>query len=193
MKWESVKRRKKCLAVTAGVVVAIVVIIVILAFTVFKAKRPITSMDSVKLDNLHVALDAARMSVDLNVTLKVDVTVENPNKVGFKYSETKAQLNYRGEMVGEVPVPAGDISSGERTGMNLTVTIMADRLISSPQLYSDVTSGTLPLNTFLRMSGKVTILGFVKVHVATSVSCDVNVNLSNRTVEDNVCQYKTKL
>ncbi|KAI4355964.1 hypothetical protein L6164_000019 [Bauhinia variegata] len=193
MKSESVKRRNTCLAVTAAVVIAIVLIIVILAFTVFKAKRPVSTVDSVKLENLHVGLDIAQLRVDLNVTLKVDVSVENPNKVGFKYSGSAAQLNYRGQMIGEAPIPAGDISPGEKTGMNLTLTIMADRLLSNSQLFSDVTSGELPVNTFVRLSGKVRVLGFIKFHVVSSSSCDVTVNISNRTIGDQVCHYKTKL
>ncbi|KAK7350348.1 hypothetical protein VNO77_08873 [Canavalia gladiata] len=192
MKAGSGKGRKVCLTVT-GVVIAIVMLMVILALTVFKAKHPVTTVDSVMLQDFHMSLDIAKLKVDLNVTLDVDVSVKNPNKVGFKYSDSTAHLNYRGQLIGEVPISAGEISSGETKGFNLTLTIMADRLISNAQLYSDFTSGTLPLNTFIRISGKVSILGFIKVHVVSSTSCDFAVNLSNRTVGNQECQYKTKL
>ncbi|TKY69019.1 Late embryogenesis abundant protein [Spatholobus suberectus] len=192
MKVGSGKGRKVCLTVT-GVVIAIVLLIVILALTVFKAKHPVTTVESVKLEDFHVGLDIAKLKVDLNVTLDVDVSVKNPNKVGFKYSDSTAHLNYRGQLIGEVPVPAGEISSGETKGFNLTVTIMADRLLSDSQLYSDVTSGTLPLNTFVKISGKVSILGSIKVHVVSSTSCDFAINISTRAVGNQECQYKTKL
>ena len=193
MKSESRKRRNVCLAVTTGVVIGVVLLIVILAFTVFKARRPVSTVDSVKLQDLHVGLDIVRLKVDLNVTLDVDVSVNNPNKVGFKYSDSTAMLNYRGQLVGEAPLQAGKISAGETTAMNLTLTIMADRLLSNSQVYSDVTSGRLPLDTFIKLSGKVTILGFIKIHVVSSTSCDFAINISNRTVGDEVCRYKTKL
>lgn len=192
MKAGSGKGRKVCLIVT-GVVIALVLVIVILALTVFKAKHPTTVVDSTKLEDFHMSLDIARLRVDLNVTLRTDVSVKNPNKVGFKYSDSTAHLNYRGQLIGEVPIPAGEISSGETKGFNLTLTIMADRLLSNSQLFSDVTSGTLPLNTFVRISGKVNILGFIKVHVVSSTSCDVAINISNRTVGNQECQYRTKL
>lgn len=192
MKVGSGKGRKVCLMVT-GVVIAIVLLIVILALTVFKAKHPVTTVDSVKLEDFHMGLDIAKLKVDLNVTLDVNVSVKNPNKVGFKYSDSTAHLNYRGQLIGEVPVPAGEISSDGYKGFNLTLTIMADRLLSDSQLFSDVTSGTLPLNTFVRISGKVSILGFIKVHVVSSTSCDFPITLSNRTVGNQECQYKTKL
>ncbi|CAL0329472.1 unnamed protein product [Lupinus luteus] len=192
MKAGSGKGVKICLVVSA-VLIAIVLLFVILGFTVFKAKHPITTVDSVTLKNLDVNLDILRLRVDLNVTLNVDASVENPNKVGFKYSDSTALLNYRGKLIGEAPLPAGEISSDETKGFNLTLTIMADRLLSDSQLYSDFTSGTLPLNTFLTISGKVNILGFIKVHVVSSSSCDFAVDISNKTVGKQECQYKTKL
>lgn len=192
MKSGSGKGRKVCIIVT-GVLIAIALVIVILAFTVFKAKHPVTTVDSLKLEDFDVSLDIAKLRVNLNVTLDVDVSVYNPNKVGFKYSNSTAHLIYRGQLVGEVPLPAGEISSGETKVLNLTLTLMADRLLSNSQLYSDITSGTLPLNTFVRISGKVSILGFIKVHVVSSTSCDFVVNTSTRAVGNQVCQYKTKL
>ncbi|CAL5187336.1 unnamed protein product [Lathyrus oleraceus] len=192
MKVGSGKGRKVCLAVTI-VFIAIVLLILILAFTVFKAKHPVNTVDSVKLQNFDVHLDIAKLKVDLNVTLDVNVSVKNPNKVAFKYSNTTALLNYRGHLIGEVPIPAGHISSGGTNGFNLTLTVMADRLLSNSQLYSDIISGTLPLNTFVTIQGKVSILGFIKVHVVSSASCDLALNTSNRTVGNQHCQYKTKL
>ncbi|KAG4958181.1 hypothetical protein JHK87_034814 [Glycine soja] len=112
--------------------------------TVFKAKHPVTIVDSTKLEDFHVSLDPVKLRVDLNVTLGVDVSVKNLNKVGFQYSDSAAHLNYRGQLIGEVSIYAGEISSGETKGFNLTHTIMADRLLSNSQLLSDVTSGTLP-------------------------------------------------
>ncbi|RDX69154.1 hypothetical protein CR513_51765, partial [Mucuna pruriens] len=139
MKAGSGKGRNVCLAVT-GIVIAIVLLIVILALTVFKPKHPVTTVDSVKVEDFHMSLDIAKLKVDLNVTLGIDVSVENPNKVGFKYSDSTAYLNYRGQLIGDVPLSAGEISSGETKGFNLTLTIMADRLLSDSQLYSDVTA-----------------------------------------------------
>ncbi|KAF7825380.1 late embryogenesis abundant protein [Senna tora] len=193
MKAESRRRMRVCVAVTAALVVAIVLVIVILAFTVFKAKRPVTAVDSVSVRDMDMSLDIARLRVNLNVSLDVHISVTNPNKVGFRYSDSTALLNYRGQLIGEAPIPAGRISSGGTAAMNLTLTIMADRLLSTSQLFSDVTSGSLPLNTWIRISGRVSILGFIKVRVISTTSCDFSLSISNRTIEDKVCHYKTKL
>lgn len=109
------RRRNICLGATAAVILLIVLIIVILAFTVFKAKQPKTSIESITIENLNVGLDIARLGVDLNITLGVDLSVKNPNKVGFNYKNGTALLNYRGELVGGVPIPTVRLAPTKRS------------------------------------------------------------------------------
>lgn len=190
------KSRRKCRNIcfgVMGVLIFIIILIVILAFTVFKAKRPVTTIDNVSLSNLQFSMDLARLRVLLNVSLDVDLSIKNPNKVGFKYKDSSAQLNYRGQQVGEVPLPAGKISADGTVPMNLTLTVMADRLISDSNFLSDVSDRQLPLNTFAKISGKVNVLNLFKIHVVSSTSCDFIVFLSNSSVGDQTCKYKTKL
>ncbi|KAK7837279.1 hypothetical protein CFP56_021437 [Quercus suber] len=85
---------------------------------------------------------------------RIDLSVKNPNKAGFKYSNSTAYLNYRGQLVGEVPIPADQISAGETKPMNISLTLLADRLLSNSDLYSDVKSGVLALNSNVRLLGK---------------------------------------
>ncbi|XP_038882665.1 uncharacterized protein LOC120073854 [Benincasa hispida] len=187
------RRRNTCIGISIATVVLLVVLIVILAFTVFKAKRPITAINSVTLADLDVSLNLARVSVDINVTLIADVAITNPNKVGFSYSNSTAFLNYRGELVGEAPITAGRIDAGQRKEMNITLTIMADRLLKTTTVFSDVVAGTMPLNTYTRISGKVRILGIFNIHVVSTTSCDFNVSISERKVGDQQCNYHTKI
>ncbi|XP_057440349.1 uncharacterized protein LOC130732287 [Lotus japonicus] len=193
MKENSGKRRNVCLAVTGGVVVTIVLLVVILALTVFKPQHPITKVDSIQLQDMDMNFDMFRMRIDLNVTLHADVTVKNPNKFGFKYSNGTAEVSYRGEKIGEAPIPSGEISSGESKGMNLTLTVMADRFFNNPQYFSDAKSGTLPLNTVTKIAGEVSILGFIKFHVESFSSCDFSINLNDKTVVEKMCHYKSKI
>ncbi|XVF65720.1 hypothetical protein PTKIN_Ptkin09bG0272200 [Pterospermum kingtungense] len=186
------KRRNICFGMM-GVLIFIVILILILAFTVFKPKHPIITTNSVSLSNLRFSVDLARLRVFLNATLDVDLWIRNPNKVGLKYTDSSAQLNYRGQQVGEAPIPAGKISADETVPMNLTLTVMADRLVSDSRFFSDVSGGQLALNAFAKVSGKVNILKIFKIHVISSSSCDVTVFLFNSSVGDQDCKYKTKL
>ncbi|KAL5741125.1 hypothetical protein ACOSP7_027857 [Xanthoceras sorbifolium] len=189
------KRRNICIGigVCVGIIVIVIIIVVILAFTVFKAKRPVIRIDSIALDDLDVSLDIPRLRVNLNVSLDTTISVKNTNKVGFKYAPSSALLNYRGQLIGEVPIPAGKISAGETAAMNLTLTLIGDRFLSTPEAFSDAMSGALPLNTSTKISGKVNILNMFHVHVVSSSTCDFTVNIANRTVVDQQCKYKTKL
>ncbi|KAK6118167.1 hypothetical protein DH2020_048068 [Rehmannia glutinosa] len=143
------------------------------------------------LDDLDFSLDIARLRVFLNVTLDIAISVNNPNRVGFKYTNSTAFLRYKGNDVGEVPVPAGKIGARDTRSMNLTLTLMADRLLSNSALYTDVISGTLPFQTYIRLAGKVRIL--FNIHVVTYTTCDLDIDLANRNVSSQKCHYKTKL
>ncbi|CAN6575921.1 unnamed protein product [Malus baccata var. baccata] len=180
--------RNVCLAATAAVFVATIVL-VILCLTVFKAKNPTTTVNSAVLKDLDVSLNIPRVSVDVNLTLGVDLSVKNPNKVGFKYKNSTASLNYRGTQVGEAQIGSGKISADQTKPMNVTLTIMADRLLGkSSELFSDVRAGTLPLNTFTKISGKVIVLGIFKIHVVSTSSCDFSID-----VEQEQCMELSKL
>jgi hypothetical protein len=165
---------------------------VILGLTVFKAKDPVTTVNSVALKDLSFDLDIAKLGVYLNVTLDVNISIKNPNKVGFKYKNSSALLNYRGRVVGEVPIPAAKISPDQTVTMNLMLTVLADRLISNSNLVSDVISGTLPLTASTRISGKVYILKIIKFHAVSYTTCDIDIHVLKRSMT-NHCQYKTKL
>ncbi|KAL8516963.1 hypothetical protein ACS0TY_015273 [Phlomoides rotata] len=179
-----------CLSVTA-VILALGLLFLTLGLTVFKAKHPVIAVNSVALDDLNFAFDFTRLRVLLNVTLDVNISVKNPNRVGFKYRNSSAVLRYRGNEVGSVPVPAGRIGSDSTKPMNLTLTLMADRLISDASLYSDVLSGTIPFQTYVRISGHVRLL--VSIHVVSQATCDFDINVLNRSLSNMNCRYKTKL
>ncbi|GER55687.1 late embryogenesis abundant protein [Striga asiatica] len=145
-----------------------------------QVKRPRTSVDFVSLEDLDSSFDFARLRLHLNLTLDLRISVTNPNRVGFRYTTSTALLRYRGGEVGQVPVPAGRIGSRDTHTLNLTLTLMADRLLTNSAVYSDAISGTLPLQTYVRLAGKVRIL--FNFHVVTYTTCDLEIALLNRTV-----------
>ncbi|CAK8542198.1 unnamed protein product [Lathyrus sativus] len=183
---------KKCVAITIGIVVLIVLAIVILAFTVFKPKQVISKVDSIEVHDMNINFNVLTMSVNMNVTLDVSVSVKNPNVYALKYYNGMAQLNYRGQQIGEAPILCGEISARQTTRVNVTLTLMADRVLSSTQIFSDASANILPLNTFVRISGEVNILGLFKFHGNSTSSCNFNVLISDKKIKNNVCEYKTE-
>lgn len=186
------KPKKICCSLLA-LLILVILILLILGLTVFKPKDAITTVDSVDLDGMRVSLDVARLSVDVNVSLGIDLTVKNPNHASFKYGNSSAFLYYREILVGEVAIPAGKISAGETKGMNLTLVIMADQLLSDSKLYSDIVAGTLSMKTSTRISGRVSVLNLFKHHVVSYTNCNVTIDVSSQKIENSNCEYRTKL
>lgn len=184
------RRRSICLAVIA-LILLLGIILLILGLTLFKAKRPVTNLDSVSLQDFNLSLDILRLRVILNVSLDASLRIKNPNRVGFKFSNSSALLKYRGEVVGEVPIPAGQIGARQTRSMNFTLTLMADRLLSNSQLYSDAISGSLPFTTYARIPGHVRFL--FKIRIVSYTTCDLNIDIMNRNIANQTCHYRTKI
>ncbi|WOG84021.1 hypothetical protein DCAR_0103200 [Daucus carota subsp. sativus] len=183
-----------CLALTGLILLLIIIIIVILAFTVFKPKRPTTTINSLTLQAFNFKLNPLPLEIHLNVTLDVNILVKNPNKVAFRYTNTSASLKFKDQVIGNVPIPPGKIKRDGSTPLNLTLTVMADRLLADPDLYSVLLgSGSLPLSTSTRIKGRVRILKLFNVHVVSDSACDLKISVQSRSIEQQTCQYKTKV
>ncbi|KAL1816927.1 hypothetical protein DCAR_0521339 [Daucus carota subsp. sativus] len=182
-----------CIATTLAILILLILIITILALTVYKAKRPVITVSSVSLNDFDFDVDLP-LKIHLNLSLDVDLTVKNPNKVAFRYTNTSALLKFEDNVIGEVPLPAGKIKASGFTPLNLTLTVMADRLLSDSDVYSDVfKSGTLPVSTTTRIKGRVRILHLFDIHVVSYSYCDINIGILSRSIQNQTCQYKTKL
>nr|XP_018625638.1 uncharacterized protein LOC108944785 isoform X2 [Nicotiana tomentosiformis] len=121
------RRGRNCCFICLAILLLLGLLFLILGLTVFKAKKPVITVNSVSLRDFSVDI----LQVHLNVTLQVDLSVKNPNRVGFKYDSTSAILQYKGQVVGDAPIPSGGIGSRETRPMNITLTVMADRLFSN--------------------------------------------------------------
>ncbi|EPS65262.1 hypothetical protein M569_09519 [Genlisea aurea] len=183
------RRRTRCICLSiVAVILFLVILILILSLTVLKPKRPTTKVESVSIENLLLDLNGPQ----LNLTLGLVVSLYNPNRVGFSFSNGTALVKYRGNEVGVAPIPAGSIGSRDSISMNLTLTVMLNRLFSnSSTLLNDFLGGVIPLETYVRLKGKVRIV-FV-IHVVATAVCDLQINLASRSVGGQSCQYETKL
>ncbi|KAK1426735.1 hypothetical protein QVD17_15414 [Tagetes erecta] len=194
--WHKQKqKRRRCIIIWSsiiGVILTIALIILILSLTVFKAKKPVITVNSVALQDLDFSINPLLLRVSLNLSLALGVTVKNPNKVSISYQNSSATLRYRGKDIGDVPIPAGKIGSDGTERLNLTVTIFADRLVTDTEIYGDILGGNLPISTYTRIKARVRVVVF-RVHVTSTSSCDVNIDIRNRSVANQTCSYKNKL
>ncbi|KAF5782503.1 putative Late embryogenesis abundant protein [Helianthus annuus] len=188
-------KRRRCIIICSSilaVILMIALILLILSLTVFKAKKPVLTVNSVALDDLDVNITPLPPKISLNLSLALDLTIKNPNKVSIKYQPSSAILRYKGRDLGDVPIPAGKIGADGIERLNLTVVLFADRLLTDSGIYRDVLGGNLPFSTYTRIKAKARVV-FFNVHVTSTSTCDVNIDIGSRSVSNQTCHYKNNL
>ncbi|KAJ4963578.1 hypothetical protein NE237_023517 [Protea cynaroides] len=187
------KKRNSFLIFFSGTLLFVFLLLLILGLTLFKAKDVTITVNSVTVKNLHYSLEPPpSIKAYLNATLLLDMSVHNPNKGSFKYNNGSAKIDYNGELVGEAMIPAGDIPSDGTVEITTTVTLMADRLLSDSNFYSDMVYGSIPFSVYTRIAGKVKILIFKK-HIVTHTSCYIALDIHTGKVTDTQCSSKISL
>nr|DAD38539.1 TPA_asm: hypothetical protein HUJ06_012861 [Nelumbo nucifera] len=139
------KRRWRILAVAVILsVLTLLVLCVILAFTVFKLKHPRTQLVSATVDGVAPRVSFPALKIELNITLDLEILVENPNRASFKHGPGKSLVFYRGKQVGEVDLAPGRIPARGSETIRARLTIEADEFVSElGNLIRDVSSGEL--------------------------------------------------
>ncbi|KAL0724906.1 hypothetical protein Bca4012_039505 [Brassica carinata] len=188
------RNRKICICVTLLILLLLIFkVLLVLSLTLFKPKNPTATVDSVVVDHLRTSVDVLNLKANLNLTLQAHLALKNPNRVGFSFGSTSALLSYKGQLVGEAPLPANRVGPQKTLHMNVKLTLMADRLLSESQVFSDVMSGSIPVNAFVKVAGRVSVFNVFKIKVKSSASCDVTISVSSRNVTSQHCKYSSKL
>lgn len=188
------KRRRKIILISLlAIILIIALIILILVLTLFKAKKPITTVNSIAVKDLDASVNLLPPRVSINVSLDLNISIKNPNKVKVKYHNSSAILLYKGQVIGDVPIPAGEIGSDRTKDLNLTLTVFADRLLTNVDVYADVIGGNLPVSTYTRIAGKARVLNLFNIRIVSVSTCDLNISILNRGVSNQTCHYTNKL
>ncbi|XP_078435368.1 uncharacterized protein LOC144706335 isoform X2 [Wolffia australiana] len=186
------KRLKICIVASA---ICIVLVVFILGFTVFRPRHAITVVNGFSIGDVELGNTSSDFGVDLNATVLIDISIRNPNHARFIYpSGGTAEIFYRGTLAGVAAIPPGEIGAGETIRTNITLTVLAARLIpNSGSIYADVLTGAVPVMTSTRIAGDVAVLGIFNLHTITFSTCDVIFSLPSRSISSSTCNYKTRL
>ena len=194
-------RRKCCSAVAICtafflIVVVILIILVILAFTAFKPKEPTIHVEDVKLERFNVNLQRTGLlsiSVSANITLAIVISVHNPNRASFQYTDSESQVYYHSQQVAMVPIPSGKIGSQDSENISTSLDLYADKLLTNTHLINDYFSGSLPFETSTKLSGRVKVLGFIRHHVDISAQCNITIAVNSTSIQNVDCQNTVNL
>ncbi|GAB2301589.1 hypothetical protein Dimus_035601 [Dionaea muscipula] len=182
----------KCCGCSLAVATVVILIIIILAFTVFRVKEPKITLNRVRIQGLDVNFSKPQV----NLTLEAEVSIKNPNAASFKFRNSTTSVSYDGVIVGEVQSPPGLARAMKTLRMNITVDVIVDNLLlSSPvSLLSDALgSGSLPFDTFTKISGRVRLINVIKKHVVITMNCSVTVNVKTSDVQEQQCIHHVSL
>ncbi|ESW07142.1 hypothetical protein PHAVU_010G105100 [Phaseolus vulgaris] len=169
------------------------IVVIVLIFTVFRVKDPVMTMNGIKITTLELSNTDMTPQSGANMSLVADVSVKNPNVASFKYSNTTTSLYYRGIMVGEARLPPGRAKARRTIRMNVTIDVITDRLVSSPDFRTDLGSGLMTMSSFSRVPGQVKILNLFKRHVVVKMNCSTTFNISTQAIKEQSCLGKVKL
>ncbi|KAL4325619.1 hypothetical protein GQ457_11G001460 [Hibiscus cannabinus] len=188
-------RRKKfirCFASVAALTIVLVAVIVTLIFTVFRVKDPIITMKGVTVTKMEL-INGTIPKPGSNITVRADVSVKNPNIASFKYRNTTTTLYYYGKVVGDARGPAGRARAHRTVRMNVTIDIIVDRVLGSPNLAGDASSGTLTVTSYSRVGGRINVLNIIKRHVTVKMNCSMTVNIFSQAIQAQKCKRKVDL
>ncbi|KAE8734118.1 Endomembrane protein 70 protein family [Hibiscus syriacus] len=189
--------KSRCLTVASmllGVLLLISIVVLILAFTVFKAKQPKTKLVSAALDGVSPRISFPVVNIQLNVTLDLQLLVENPNHASFKHGQGKSVLSYRGDQFGEADIPPGNIPARGSATFSSRLVLQLDEMASNIRaLIDDVLDGELVVDTRTRIPGRVTFLKVFKKHAVVTSECQFTIEVLALKLQSQKCKSKSKL
>ncbi|CAI9764859.1 unnamed protein product [Fraxinus pennsylvanica] len=193
---KNLKKRRciKCCGCIAAVILIQAAVVVILIFTVFKVKDPIIRMNNVivtKLEPINATMPLPRPGSNMSIT--ADISVKNPNYASFKFPNTSTTLFLHGTVIGDAQGPPGKSKARRTTRMNVTVNIIADRILSQPSLGDDINSGLIAIDSYTVVGGRVKLMNIIKKHVTVKMNCTVSINITTRAIQEQKCKRKVKL
>jgi len=174
---EGKKRRPVliCCGVLVAVIVLLAVIFVALYFTLFRPRSPKVVATAVGEEIWPKSNGGGAQ--DLNLTVHVDVTVNNPNYAAFRYGDVATVVRYHGEDVGLSVVPAGEIGPRETQTIAAAIEVDAGKVATIPYFWVEFPTGKLPFQTATEVAGKAVVLGTFKIKASSEVACEVTVQL----------------
>ncbi|XP_042028479.1 uncharacterized protein LOC121775466 [Salvia splendens] len=177
---------KICGIVTIVVIVSFIVTVLILWFALLKPKNPKITMQQVTLKHLSFGFD-----FEINVTLGMLVTVNNPNHASFRYENTTAFVSYRGSPVAEAPVQEDTIPARRSHDIRTDLFVDGDRVVANPGFMEDLAARRFNFTSSTTLHGRAKVLNLFKITATTYSTCVVYVDVDAQNATS-VCNSKFK-
>ncbi|XP_026427803.1 late embryogenesis abundant protein At1g64065-like [Papaver somniferum] len=179
------KKYVKCCGFCTVTVLILVAVFLALLFTLF-LRDP-----EIKTNKLTVV--KLKSDLKFNVSLIADVSMKNPNAATFKYGNSTTVLYYKGNQIGEIPIPPGKAKPRRTQQMDLPFELDTAKLYTTPGIQSDAVSGVLDMTTKTRVVGKMKIFGITNNNIVVKMDCKMRFNLTSLSILDQKCKTKSSI
>ncbi|XP_022775873.1 uncharacterized protein LOC111317722 [Durio zibethinus] len=183
---------KICCGVTAIFLVIIAIVVTTLAFTLFKPKHPEITVYPQGLENIAFGLGGFFNATSVNATVGLILSINNRNYGSFKFKNTTAFVDYRGDVVAEVTIEQSLVPAHGKVNISASADIMVDRLITNTTFLADVLAGSVNFTMDTTVHGKVTVFKVLKFHASVPNRCDISIFILSQSFES-TCRTKLKL
>ncbi|KAE8675724.1 putative Late embryoproteinsis abundant hydroxyproline-rich glycoprotein family [Hibiscus syriacus] len=150
-----------------------------------RPRTPGLEIGSVMVRNLKYVNNS--LAPSFNFTLVTQVTVENTNFFGdFGFENCNGSVWCGSEVVGQMKIPKGRAQARAIEKINVPIDVSSLRLSDTNKLSSNVSSGLLELNSYVKLSGNVNIINIVKRR-NPELNCFMKLNLTGKAIQGLKC------
>ncbi|XP_057747351.1 uncharacterized protein LOC130966552 [Arachis stenosperma] len=181
MQIRRIKRALCCCGCITALFCIVAVILIVLSFTVYNVTDPEVRLNGVTIINgtLNLKANATSPSPSGDVTLLADLSVKNRNSFAFRYGTTTTTVYYEGRGIGEGTIPPGKTKGKRTMRFNVTMQVVAQKLVDAPGLRSDVEDDqAVNISSYARIDGKVKVLNLFYRKVVVLLNCTVEYNVT---------------
>ncbi|KAF8020360.1 hypothetical protein BT93_G0917 [Corymbia citriodora subsp. variegata] len=180
------RRKRKIAAYVIAGVIAQTAIILLFVLLIMRFRNPKVRLSSATVENLK--LNTSSASPYLSMQLNAQVAVKNTNFGHFKFDSTTATFSYRGATVGSANIMKAKAKARSTKRMNVTASVSSKKFSSVRQFRRDVNSGTLTLNGYAKLSGKVVLFKFFKKKKSAEMNCTMDVDTKAKVIKNLQCK-----
>ncbi|KAE8706361.1 putative Late embryoproteinsis abundant hydroxyproline-rich glycoprotein family [Hibiscus syriacus] len=180
------EKSSKCLVYMLAIMVIQGSLLLVFATIFLRPQTPRFDIGSVAVRNFKYGTNSSAPS--FNLTLVTQVAVENTNFFGdFRFENSNGSVWCGSEVVGQMKIPKGRAQARAIERMNVPIDVSSLGLSDTNRLSSNISSGLLELNSYVKLSGKMNIMKIMKRRRNPELNCIMTLNLTGKAVQDLKC------
>ncbi|XP_020574926.1 uncharacterized protein LOC110020959, partial [Phalaenopsis equestris] len=158
-------------ALAACFLVLVTTSLAITFFFLFRPRSPTIHVSAIQIPSFSFR------NGTVSFTFAQYAVVRNPNRAAFSHYDSSLQLIYAGKQLGFIYIPAGEIDGGRTKNMGVKFSVESFDISAAP-----LKSGTMEVESRMKVKGRVSVLKFFTHHVEAAAGCSVGVSAGDGSV-----------